>query len=133
MPRDTHPMTMFSAAILAMQRESLFVKRYNEGMKKTEYWDPMYEDACNLMARLPEIGAYIYRMKYKGDVPIAPDPKLDLGGNFAHMMDARIVFTLMEIQHTYYTVNTQQHFKNGQQLSSTSQHNCAKYIRIQHW
>ena len=25
-------------------------------------------------------------MKYKGDTPIAPDPNLDLGGNFAHMM-----------------------------------------------
>jgi len=83
MPRDTHPMTMFSAAILSMQRESLFVKRYNEGMKKTEYWDPMYEDCTNIMARLPEIAAYIYRMKYKADTPIAPNPKLDLGGNFA--------------------------------------------------
>ncbi len=44
MPRDTHPMTMFSAAILCMQRESLFVKRYNEGMKKDEYWEPTFED-----------------------------------------------------------------------------------------
>jgi citrate synthase len=86
MPRDTHPMTMFSAAILAMQRDSVFAKRYAEGMTKMDYWDPMYEDACNLMAKLPGIGAYIYRMKYKGDTPIAPDPKLDLGGNFAHMM-----------------------------------------------
>ena len=86
MPRDTHPMTMFSAAILAMQRDSIFAKRYAEGMTKMDYWDPMYEDACNLMAKLPAIGAYIYRIKYKGDTPIAPDPKLDLGGNFAHMM-----------------------------------------------
>ena len=86
MPRDTHPMTMFSAAVLAMQRESVFVKRYNEGMSKMEYWDPMYEDAMNLLAKLPEIAAYIYRMKYKGDTPIAPDPELDFGANFAHMM-----------------------------------------------
>ena len=86
LPRDTHPMTMFSAAIVAMQRESLFAKRYAEGMKKTEYWDPMYEDSTNLMAKLPEIAAYIYRMKYKSDTPIAPNPNLDLGGNFAHMM-----------------------------------------------
>ena len=34
MPRDTHPMTMFSAAILAMQRESKFVKAYNEGISQ---------------------------------------------------------------------------------------------------
>jgi citrate synthase len=86
MPRDTHPMTMFSAAILAMQRESAFVQRYQEGMSKMDYWDPMYEDASNLLARLPVIAAYIYRMKYRSDTPIAGDPNLDFGGNFAHMM-----------------------------------------------
>jgi citrate synthase len=86
MPRDTHPMTMYSAAILSMQRESLFVKRYNEGMKKDEYWDPMYEDCTNLLARLPSIAAYIYRMKYKADVHIPPNDDLDFGGNFAWQM-----------------------------------------------
>ncbi len=86
MPRDTHPMTMFSAAILGMQRESNFAQKYAEGMSKMDYWDPMFEDCSNLLARLPEIAAYIYRMKYKGDTPIAPDKNLDWGGNFAHMM-----------------------------------------------
>ncbi len=86
MPRDSHPMAMFSAAITTMQRESVFVKRYNEGMSKMVYWEPMLEDCMNLMAKLPTIAAYIYRMKYKADVHIAEDPTLDLGGNFAHMM-----------------------------------------------
>jgi citrate synthase len=87
MPRDTHPMTMFSGAILSMQRESVFAKKYGAGaMKKADYWDPTYEDALNLVAKLPEIAAYIYRMKYKGDSPIAPKKDLDFGGNFAHMM-----------------------------------------------
>ncbi len=86
MAKDTHPMTMFSAAILSMQRESLFVKGYNEGMKKEEYWVPMYEDCVNLLAKLPAIGAYIYRMKYKNNSHIPADPELDFGGNFAHMM-----------------------------------------------
>jgi citrate synthase len=86
MPRDTHPMTMFSAAILCMQRDSIFADRYKAGMKKDIYWDPMFEDSSNILAKLPTIGAYIYRMKYKSDVIIAPDPKLDWGGNFAHMM-----------------------------------------------
>ena len=86
MPNDTHPMTMFSAGIVAMQRESEFVKRYNEGMNKMEYWEPMYEDACNLMAKLPTLAAFIYRLKYKNDEQIAEDPNLDMGGNFAHQM-----------------------------------------------
>jgi len=86
MPIDTHPMTMFSAGILAMQRESEYVKAYNEGLGKMDHWQPTLDDALNLWARLPELGAFIYRLKYKGDTPIAPDPNLDLGGNFAHMM-----------------------------------------------
>ena len=86
MPRDTHPMTMFSNAILAMQRESLFAEAYAAGASKMDYWDSMFEDALNLFAKLPVIAAYIYRMKYKGDTHIAPDPDLDFGANFAHMM-----------------------------------------------
>jgi citrate synthase len=86
LPRDTHPMTMFSSAILAMQRESVFVKRYNEGMKRDEHWDPMYEDCTNLLAKLPSIGSYIYRMKYKADIHIPPNNELDFGGNFAWQM-----------------------------------------------
>jgi citrate synthase len=85
MPSDTHPMTMFSAAIASMERESIFVKKYNEGMSKFDYWDPTYEDALNLLAKLPQIAAFIYRWKYKDSI-IEPDPVLDLGGNFAHMM-----------------------------------------------
>jgi citrate synthase len=86
MPRDTHPMTMLSAGILAMQRDSKFVQAYSAGLSKMDYWDPTYEDAMDLLARLPTLAAYIFRMKYRADTHIAPDPKLDLGGNFAHMM-----------------------------------------------
>jgi len=86
LPADSHPMVMFSAAIVSMQRESKFAKMYNEGLGKMEYWDPTYEDSLDLLARLPEIAAYIYRKKYKGGDIIPPDPSLDMGGNFAHMM-----------------------------------------------
>ncbi|MGD1148316.1 MAG: citrate (Si)-synthase [Thermoanaerobaculaceae bacterium] len=86
MPGDSHPMVMFSTAILAMERESVFVKRYGTGMKKDEYWDATYEDATSLLAKLPSIAAMIYRLKYKSDAQITADPKLDFGGNFAHQM-----------------------------------------------
>jgi citrate synthase len=86
MPKDSHPMAMFAAAIVSMQRESVFVKKYNEGISKMEYWDSTYEDVMNLLSRLPEIAAFIYRLKYKNGDIIAPNPDLDLGGNFAHMM-----------------------------------------------
>jgi citrate synthase len=86
MPKDSHPMAMISAAVVAMQKESEFVKKYNAGISKMDYWDPTYEDAMNLLAKLPEIAANIYRLKYKNGELIDPDPNLDFGGNFAHMM-----------------------------------------------
>ncbi|MBL1212810.1 MAG: citrate (Si)-synthase [Ignavibacteriae bacterium] len=86
MPQDSHPMAMFSAAIVSLQRESVFVKEYNEGLSKMDKWKPAYEDALNLLAKLPQIAAFIYRWKYKNGNIIAPDPELDMGGNFAHMM-----------------------------------------------
>ncbi|KPJ54237.1 type I citrate synthase [candidate division TA06 bacterium DG_24] len=85
-PKDTHPMTQFSLGILALQRDSVFVQKYREGMSKLEYWDPTYEDVMNLLAKLPGIASYIYRRSYKDGKRIPADPKLDWGGNFAHMM-----------------------------------------------
>ena len=48
--------------------------------------DGVYEDALNLLAKLPQIAAFIYRWKYKNGDIIAPDSHLDMGANFAHMM-----------------------------------------------
>lgn len=86
MPGDTHPMMLFSLAVLSLQPESVFARRYHEGMKKEEYWEPMLEDSLNLTAKLPTLAAYIYNCKYKQQEFIPPDPDLDWGANFAHMM-----------------------------------------------
>ena len=86
LPMNTHPMTQFSTAILALQTESLFASAYRKGISKKDYWDYVYEDSMNLIARLPRIAAYIYRKTYHGGVHIEPDPKLDWAANFAHML-----------------------------------------------
>jgi citrate synthase len=87
LPADSHPMAMFSSAVLAMQRDSVFSSNYAAGkFNKMTCWEDMYEDSNNMMAKLGPIGAYIYRKKYKNDEQIAADPSLDMGGNFAHMM-----------------------------------------------
>jgi citrate synthase len=86
LPKDSHPMAMFSAAIVAMQKESAFVKAYNAGTSKMDYWESTLEDALNLWAKLPQIAAFIYRWKYKDGNIIDADPNLDMGANFAHMM-----------------------------------------------
>ena len=86
MPIDSHPMTMFATGIMSMQKDSIFAKDYHKGLKKANYWEAYYEDAMNLLAKLPEIAAFIYRLKYRDGKIIPSDPKLDFGGNFAHMM-----------------------------------------------
>jgi citrate synthase len=86
MADDSHPMAMFSTLIMTMERESEFRKRYTEGMKKTDYWEPALEDAISLIAKLPTIAAAIYRKRFNKGRRIAPDPDLDWGANYAHML-----------------------------------------------
>lgn len=86
LPIDSHPMTMFVAAIMALQTESNFARRYSEGIAKKDYWDPVFDDVMDLVARLPRIAAYIYRRKYKNNVHIQPNGLLDWAGNLAHML-----------------------------------------------
>lgn len=87
MPKETHPMTLLSQAVLALQNESVFAKKYAEGMKKDAYWEPALEDSLSLTAKLPVIAAFIYRMKYFGDTRKPKyRPSQDYGANFARMM-----------------------------------------------
>ena len=79
-------MTQFVVAIMSLQTESQFAKRYAKGMSKSDYWEAVFDDSMDLIARLPRIAAYIYRRKYKGGDHIQPNGLLDWAGNFAHMM-----------------------------------------------
>ncbi|MBI1754508.1 MAG: citrate (Si)-synthase [Acidobacteria bacterium] len=85
LPKDSHPMVMLSAAVLSMQKDSKFAAAYHS-IKKNDHWDFMFEDASDLVARLPQIAAFIYRWKYKNGDIISAKPGLDMGANFAHMM-----------------------------------------------
>ncbi|HXF86562.1 MAG TPA: citrate (Si)-synthase [Anaerolineales bacterium] len=87
MPKDTHPMILFSQAVLALAKDSKFTKAYHEGIKKDHYWEPALEDSLDLTAKLPVIAAYIYRMKYFGErAKPKYNPRQDYGMNFARMM-----------------------------------------------
>src|SRR6185312_13548790 len=86
LPETAHPMTQFVVGIMALQTESHFAKKYAEGMSKQDYWLPVFDDAMDLIARLPRVAAYIYRRKYKGGEHIQPNGLMDWSGNFAHML-----------------------------------------------
>ena len=86
LPLSTHPMTQFVVAVMALQTESQFAKKYAAGLNKKDYWEAAFDDSMDLIARLPRIAAYIYRRKYKFGDHIQPNGLLDWAGNFAHML-----------------------------------------------
>ena len=87
LPRESHPMVMLSVGLMAMQKDSKFAAFYNSGkFNKMTAWESVYEDASDIVARIPVLAAFIYNLKYKGDKQIAIDPSLDMGANFAHMI-----------------------------------------------
>ncbi|KAA0210149.1 MAG: citrate (Si)-synthase [Ignavibacteriaceae bacterium] len=86
LPSDSHPMMMLNSSILALQHESIFAKRYDEGISKDDYWDPMFEDCLNLIAKMPVIAAYIYRKRFNKGERIESDKTLDWAANFGHML-----------------------------------------------
>ncbi|NND35350.1 MAG: citrate (Si)-synthase [Saprospiraceae bacterium] len=85
-PKDTHPMTQFTIGVLSLQKGSVFASKYFEGMAKDDYWDASYEDAMDLIAKLPGIAAYIYRRSFHDNHHIEANGKLDWGANFGHML-----------------------------------------------
>ncbi len=86
MPPQAQPMTLFSQAILAMQTESVFAHKYDEGIQKDEQWVYTLEDSLNLTARLPTVAAFIYSLKFGECRPPVSNPSLDWSANFAQMM-----------------------------------------------
>ena len=86
LPKESHPMTQYVVGVMALQSESVFAKKYAEGVNKKDYWSFMYEDSMNLISRLPVLAAYVYRRKYRNGAEVAPIPELDWAGNFAHLL-----------------------------------------------
>lgn len=86
MAEDSHPMAMLATAILTMERESDFRKRYRAGMKREEYWEAALDDALRIIAVLPRIAAGVYRLRFEKGDRIPPDPELDWAANYVHML-----------------------------------------------
>lgn len=104
-PNTLHPMSQFSLAVTALQHESSFAKAYQKGVPKSQYWDYVYEDANDLIAKLPNVAARIYRNVFKdGKVPES-NPALDYSANFSHLLgytDPKFV----ELMRLYLTIHS---------------------------
>jgi citrate synthase len=106
MPRETHPMTLLSQAVLALQNGSVFAHKYHT-TKKDAYWEAALEDSLDLTAKLPIIAAYIYRMKYFGETKKPKyNPKLDYAANFSKMMGVEDKKGYAELARLYLIVHS---------------------------
>lgn len=85
LPKTIHPMTMFSMGILAMEGDSVFKQKYEEGIPKADYWKYTLEDSLNLIAKLPALAAGIYRILFmNGEVIKSKEEGLDLASNLTY-------------------------------------------------
>lgn len=106
MPKETHPMTLFSQAVLALQNGSVFAAKYHS-MKKDQYWEAALEDSLDLTAKLPVIAAFIYRFKYFGESAKPKyNPKLDYGANFAKMIKVEDRKGYAELARLYFILHS---------------------------
>lgn len=105
LPADTHPMTKFATLVLGLQPASKFAKAYENGIHKSKYWEVALEDSLDLIAKIPQLAAMVYRHTYKKGTYIPPDPSLDWAANMAHMMgyDSEDVYDLMRLYQTIHS------------------------------
>jgi len=105
-PASLHPMAQFSAAVIACNTESQFKAAYEKGVHRSTYWEYVYEDSMELIAKLPTIASIIYRNLYKEGSNVAPiDAAKDWSWNFCEMMgytDPQFV----ELMRLYLTIHT---------------------------
>ncbi|KAJ3197407.1 citrate (Si)-synthase [Irineochytrium annulatum] len=104
-PNTLHPMSQFSLAVTALQHESSFAKAYQNGVPKSQYWDYAYEDASDLIAKLPLVAARIYRNVFKDGKLGQIDPKLDYSANFSRLLGYNDP-TFIELMRLYLTIHS---------------------------
>lgn len=85
LPKDMHPMTQFTIGLNACQTESKFAKAYADGVPKTDYHQYALDDILDVVAKMPEIAATIYRNVYFDGV-VKKDESLDYSANFCRML-----------------------------------------------
>ncbi|KAI0084095.1 citrate synthase [Irpex rosettiformis] len=105
-PPTLHPMSQFSLAVTALNHDSTFAKAYQEGISKKDYWGPTFEDAMDLIAKLPNIAGRIYRNVYGlGKLP-AIDANKDYSWNLATLLGFGENDAFVELLRLYITIHS---------------------------
>lgn len=99
-------MSQFSLAVTALNHDSAFAKAYAAGINKKDYWQPTYEDAMDLIAKLPAIAGRIFRNVYgDGKLP-AIDPTADYSKNLATLLGFGDNAEFVELMRLYITIHS---------------------------
>lgn len=107
MPTTLHPMSQFSCAVTALNHDSKFAKAYSQGVSKAKYWEYVYEDSMDLIAKLPVVAATIYNNTYKsGKGNQTIDPSLDWSANFSNMLGVNSSNEFTELMRLYLTIHS---------------------------
>jgi len=105
-PPTLHPMSQFSLAVTALNHDSAFAKAYQNGISKAEYWGPTFEDSMDLIAKLPNIAARIYRNVFgRGKLP-AIDPSKDYSHNLSTLLGFGDNEAFTELLRLYLTIHS---------------------------
>ncbi|KAI0709868.1 citrate synthase [Earliella scabrosa] len=105
-PPTLHPMSQFSLAVTALNHDSAFAKAYQQGISKKEYWQPTYEDAMDLIAKLPNIAGRIFRNVYGGGKLPAIDADKDYSYNLANLLGYADKPEFVELMRLYITIHS---------------------------
>ncbi|KAI0749886.1 citrate synthase [Daedaleopsis nitida] len=105
-PPTLHPMSQFSLAVTALNHDSAFAKAYQQGISKKEYWQPTYEDAMDLIAKLPNIAGRIFRNVYGGGKLPAVDHEKDYSYNLANLLGYADKPDFVELMRLYITIHS---------------------------
>src|SRR5581483_3703433 len=101
-------MAQLASAVSTLHSESEFAKAYNTGRmsKKSEYWEYSFEDALNLIAKLPRICAIIYSNTYKDSQALIPDVRVewDWSKNFCNMLGYQENTEFEELMRLFLTI-----------------------------
>ncbi|GJJ08236.1 citrate (Si)-synthase [Clathrus columnatus] len=105
-PSDLHPMSQFSMAITALNQNSAFAKAYQDGISKKEYWKPTFEDAMDLIAKLPVLAGRIFRNVYGGGKLPQVDPTQDYSYNLSNFLGFADKKDFVELMRLYITIHS---------------------------
>jgi citrate synthase len=106
MPKDSHPMTLFNTALLVMQKESVFAREYEKGIRKEEYWKSTLDDALNIIAKVPSLAAGIYKLRFGDGRLSEPESTSDFTTDFVNQTGLEQRKDFYELMRLYFVAHS---------------------------